>query len=66
MAIKTIVELQAKKGKRDELIEALDAVLASMQNASGFVGVRRYEIIDNPDSLIEIAEWESPEARHQM
>ena len=63
MAIKTIVELQAKKGKRDELIEALDAVLASMQNASGFVGVRRYEIIDNPDSLIEIAEWESPEAR---
>jgi len=63
MAIKTIIELQAKKGRRDELLKASDDVLASMKNAHGFLGVTRYEIIDNPDSLIEIAEWESPEAR---
>jgi quinol monooxygenase YgiN len=63
MAIKTIIELQAKPGKRDELMKALDDVLVSMKNARGFLGVIRYEIIDNPDSLIEIAEWESPEAR---
>ena len=56
MAIKTIIELQAKPGKRDELIKAMDNVLASMNNANGFIGISRYEVI-------EIAEWESPEAR---
>ena len=63
MAIKTIIELQAKPGERDELIKAMDDVLASMKNARGFLSVTRYEIIDNPDSLIEIAEWDSPQAR---
>ncbi len=65
MAIKTIIELQAKPGRRDELIKASDDVLASMKNAPGFLGVKRYEIIDNPDSLIEIAEWESPAMRQR-
>lgn len=63
MTIKTIIELKAKAGQRDDLMKALDDVLASMKNARGFVGVNRYEIIDDPDSLIEIAEWEAPEAR---
>ncbi|PWB77012.1 MAG: hypothetical protein C3F07_02685 [Anaerolineales bacterium] len=63
MTIKTIIELQAKPGRREELIQASNDVLASMKNAPGFIGVTRYEIIDNPDSLIEIAEWETPEAR---
>lgn len=63
MAIKTIIELQAKPGKRDDLVKAMDDVLAGMKNAPGFLGFSRYEVIDNPDSLIEIAEWESPEAR---
>jgi heme-degrading monooxygenase HmoA len=63
MAIKTIIELQAKPGKRADLIKALDDVLASMKKANGFIGISRYEVIDNPDSLIEIAEWDSPEAR---
>lgn len=63
MTIKTIIELQSKPGERDELMKALDDVLASMKNARGFLGVKRYEIIDNPDSLIEIAEWNSPQDR---
>ena len=29
----------------------------------GFLGSTRYEVLDNPDMLIEIAEWESAEAR---
>lgn len=63
MAIKTIIELQAKPGKRDELIKAMDNVLASMKKTKGFIGIVRYEVIDNPDSLIEIAEWETAETR---
>lgn len=65
MSIKTIVELVAKPGERDDLMKALDDVLASMKNAPGFLKVTRYEIIDNPDSLIEIAEWETPQARQR-
>ncbi|HAV76238.1 MAG TPA: hypothetical protein DCX53_02685 [Anaerolineae bacterium] len=63
MTIKTIIELQAKPGNRDALINAMDDVLASMKTAKGYIGMRRYEVIDDPDSLIEIAEWESPRAR---
>ena len=29
----------------------------------GFLGSTRYEVLDDPDLLIEIAEWESAEAR---
>ena len=63
MTIKTIIELQAKPGKRDELVKAMDAVLGSMKDAKGFLGMNRYEVIDNADSLIEITEWETAEAR---
>ncbi|HSG43723.1 MAG TPA: antibiotic biosynthesis monooxygenase family protein [Anaerolineales bacterium] len=63
MTIKTIIELQAKSGKRDDLVKAVDNVLASMKEAKGFLGMTRYEVIDNDDSLIEIAEWESAETR---
>ena len=63
MTIKTIIELQAKPGQRANLMKAIDEVLVSMKASSGFIGVTRYEVIDNPDSLIEIAKWETPEAR---
>jgi heme-degrading monooxygenase HmoA len=65
MAIKTIIELQAKPGERDQLVKAMDNVLTSMKEAKGFIGITRYEVIDNPDSLIEIAEWETAEARQK-
>jgi len=29
----------------------------------GFLGSTRYEALDNPDLLIEIADWESADAR---
>ena len=63
MAIKTIIELEAKPGQREKLIQALDLVLEGMKAAPGFLGANRYEVIDNPDSLIEIAEWQSSGAR---
>ena len=64
MAIKVIVELHARPGGRDELQSFLDNLI-STQGASqpGFLGSTRYEVLDNPDMLIEIAEWESVEAR---
>ena len=64
MAITVIVELQAKPGGRDELERLLESMVADEGSSQpGFVGSRRYEVLDNPDTLIEIAEWESAEAR---
>lgn len=64
MAIKVIVELQAKPGKRVVLQSLIESIVT--QNGSdtpGFLGSTRYEVLDNPDILVEIAEWESAEAR---
>ena len=64
MAIKVIVELQAKPGRRDELMSLLESMVANHgPSQRGFLGSARYEVLDNPDMLIEIAEWESAEAR---
>ena len=64
LAIKVIVELQAKPGKRDELEGLLESLVANHGPSQvGFLGSARYEVLDNPDMLIEIAEWESAEAR---
>jgi quinol monooxygenase YgiN len=64
MAIKVIVELQAKPGQRAELKSLLESIVAKHgPGAPGFLGSTRYEALDNPDILVEIADWESAEAR---
>ena len=64
MAIKVIIELQAKPGKRAELKSLLESIVAKQgPGQRGFLGSTRYEVLDNPDMLVEIADWESAEAR---
>lgn len=64
MAIKVIVELQAKPGKQVELKNLLESVVASLgPDEPGFLGSTCYQVLDNPDILVEIADWESVEAR---
>lgn len=64
MAIKVIVELQARPGMRGELLSLIERVVAEQAPTQrGFLGSTRYEVLDDPDTLIEIAEWESAEAR---
>jgi quinol monooxygenase YgiN len=64
MAITVIVELQARPGRRDELARLLESLVADHgPSQPGFLGSMRYEALDDPDTLIEIAEWESAEAR---
>jgi quinol monooxygenase YgiN len=63
MAIKVIVELQAKPGRRDELKRVLESRIAmSGPGQDGFLGSTRYGVLDDPDVLVEIADWESAEA----
>ncbi len=64
MAIKVIVELQAKPGRRAELKNLLESVVAKYGSVQpGFLGSLQYEVIDNPDILVEIADWTSAEVR---
>ena len=64
MTIKVIVELQAKPGKRVELKNLIESIVAKHgSDQRGFLGSTRYEVLDNPDILVEIADWESAEAR---
>jgi len=64
VAIKVIVEFQAKPGKRAELKGLLESVASKHgPRVPGFLGSTRYEVHDNPDMLVEIADWESAETR---
>ena len=64
MAIKVVVELQAKPGRRDELKRVLESLIATQgPGQDGFLGSTRYAVLDDPDVLVEIADWESAEAR---
>jgi quinol monooxygenase YgiN len=62
MAVKVIVELKAKPGQRDELRSVIERLAAS-DPPSGYHGSTYYESLDDPDVLIDIADWETPEAR---
>jgi quinol monooxygenase YgiN len=64
MSIKVVVEFQAKPGARAELRSLLADISATYgPKAPGFLGSTQHEMIDNPDGLVEIAEWESAEAQ---
>ena len=64
MAIKVIVELQARPGLRDELKNVLENLIAAQgPGQDGFLGSTRYGVLGDPDVLVEIADWESAEAR---
>jgi hypothetical protein len=64
MTIKVIVELQARPGKRAELKSLLESVAGKYgPSQPGFLGSVRYEVLDNPDIVVEIADWTSAEVR---
>jgi quinol monooxygenase YgiN len=63
MSIKAIIEMHARRGKRAELLKALEDLHEHRKDAPGFVGYELYEMMDDPDKLIEIVEWETREAR---
>ena len=63
-SIKVIVELQAKPGKRAELKSLLESVEAKFGSSQpGFLGSIYYEVLDNPNILVETADWVSAEVR---
>jgi hypothetical protein len=57
VAVKVIVELQVKPGRRAELSSLLESMVANHgPSQRGFLGSTRYEVLDDHDMLIEIAD----------
>src|SRR5512138_3328371 len=64
MTSKVIVELESKPGKRAELKSLLESIAAKYgPSQPGFLGSMRYEVLDNPNILVEIADWASADVR---
>ena len=61
MAIKSIVEMKAKPGRRDELLSTLQQMSAG--DASGFIAAEHYLNVEDEDTVIGIYDWESNEER---
>lgn len=69
MAVKVIVEFQAKPGQRDKLrilMEDIGKKFGPDMRERGALGFVLYEVPDNPDMIVEIAEWETAEARDEL
>jgi quinol monooxygenase YgiN len=64
VSIRVIVEIPAKPGKRAELMSLIQSIAGPHGPSwAGFLGATFYEVLDNPDIVIEVADWESVEAR---
>ncbi|WP_107773960.1 antibiotic biosynthesis monooxygenase [Nocardioides sediminis] len=64
MAIRVIIEFQAKPGTRAELAGRLESIMERLgPNIPGFRGSVLHEALDSPDVLVEIADWDSADAQ---
>ena len=54
----------SRRQQPDELQSLIESIVASqVPSQHGFLGRSHYETLDDPDTLVEIADWESAEAR---
>ena len=65
MGVKFIVEFKARPGQRDELINLIERMMGGPP-MPGSLGATFYKAIDDPDMLVEIADWESADARQAV
>jgi quinol monooxygenase YgiN len=66
MTVKVIVELTVQPGRRDEFVALLRGLMAqhsSSMHAAGWQGSTLHAVVDDPDKVIEISDWDSAEAR---
>ena len=69
MTVKAIIELTVQQGKRDEFVSLLEELMAqhrSMMRAAGWYGSTLHAVVDDPDKIVEISEWESAAAREAV
>ena len=65
MAIRAIVEYTIQSGRRDEFVGQLQGMFerhGTTMREYGWLGASLYAVVDEPNKLVEIAEWDSAEA----
>ena len=68
MVIKAIAEFTIQAGRRDELVSLFESLVAqhvSTLRTAGCTDSTLYAVVDDPDKAVEIADWESAEARDE-
>ncbi len=63
MAIKSIVEMKAKPGRRDELLRTLQQMQMSASDTPGFIAAEHYGNVDDEDTVVGIYDWNSNDER---
>jgi hypothetical protein len=64
VSIKVVIEFEAKPGQRSALREVLEEISRrAAPMAPAFLGSTVYDVLDSPEGLIEIAEWESADGQ---
>ena len=66
MAIKVFVELKANPGQRDDLLNMIERMMTDGPPMPGCLGATFYNAVDDPDMLVEIADWQSANAREAV
>jgi quinol monooxygenase YgiN len=60
------LRLHDPTGRRDEFVDMFESLVGhhmSMVRAAGCSVVTLYSVVDDPDKAVEIADWESADAR---
>ena len=63
MAIKSIVEMKAKPGRRDVLLRTRQQMQMLASDAPGFIAAEHYRNVDDEDTVIGIYDWNSNDER---
>ena len=69
MAIKAISTFTVQPGRRDEFVSLFESLVSQhlpSLRAAGCSGTTLYTVADEPDTAIEIADWDSADAREAM
>jgi quinol monooxygenase YgiN len=69
VAIKAISKFTVQPGRRDEFVSLFESLVSqhmSITRAAGCSDSTLYTVIDAPDMAVEIADWESANARNAM
>lgn len=59
MTVTAIITFNAQPGKREAVAAAMHDIAEHLPSVDGFVGVTTYNAVDDPDTVIELVEWES-------
>jgi len=69
MAVRAISEFAVQPGRRDEFLRLFESLVAQHSedlHAAGCHSTSLYVVVDDPDRAVEIADWDSADARERL